>query len=105
MRRPQEIPEVEGWRNGATHRLALFIDNDRAELGYWLRVAAESCDSEAFRDTLRARLELRVEAQTANRPEAEALAGWAVGWVDWDELAAHLYAKYLEGASVPEAGQ
>lgn len=107
-RKPETIPEHNGWANYPTWAVKLWIDNDQAPYEYWHNLASH-CQASAAKDAnvqqniwtpeqaakYRLAYHLRDEIESGGAALDEAsmyadLLGWALAYVKWDDIAESL---------------
>lgn len=107
------MEKYNGWTNYPTWNVKLWMDNDEGEYNYWREQAQEVFDQaesdEYFTKKERAALDLAdvlKEYFDENNPLETGthadLLGWALGMVDWKEIADSLLEDFEDESETEE---
>jgi hypothetical protein len=87
----------EGWSNYQTWAVALWINNDHGMYDYWTERAQQSATLADLADALK---DEHIEFMPEVRGAYSDLLTWALGMVDWYEIATDLWdSRSEEGAT------
>lgn len=100
-----EDSTYNGWRNYSTWNVALWIDNDQGWQEFWVGRAEELVQEHGKEDAVYP-LSQEIEAELdENMPATSGvyadLLGYALGMVDWYEIAQH-FVEDIEIEETPE---